>query len=406
MSRTIHRLKALTITQTTAPGLYSDGGGLYLQITKAGVKSWLFRYMRKGKARGMGLGPTHTITLAKARTKAHECRELLLADIDPLDAKAAVQEARKVEQAQAITFKSCAADYHSAHQDGWRNAKHGAQWLATIETYANPIIGDLAVSAVDVSLVMQILEPIWKTKTETASRLRGRIEAVLDWATVSGYRSGANPARWKGHLDHLLISRSAARKVEHHPALPFVEIGDFIAKLRAEDGVTQLALEFTILCASRTSEVLNMTWVEVDLASTLWTIPAARMKGNREHRVPLNKRAVEILDTMKTRSSEEHVFPGRKIGKPLSNMSLLQLLKRMKRSDLTVHGFRSTFRDWCAEVSDSSREVAEMALAHVRVDKTEAAYARGDLFEKRRNLMSAWGDYCELRLTVESNHNE
>lgn len=346
MSRAIHRLKAVAVAQTTKPGLYSDGGGLYLQITAAGVRSWLFRYMRQGKARGMGLGPLHTITLAKARGKAHECREQLLAGIDPLDAKKDAQQSQRIEEAKALSFRQCAVNYHLAHKDSWKSAKHADQWTNTLSTYAYPVIGDLPITAIDVGLVMKILEPIWKTKTETASRLRGRIESVIDWATARGYRIGENPARWKGHLDHLLMSRSAANKVVHHPALPYADLAEFIIDIRKQEGFAKQALEFLILTACRTSEVLNAGWSELDLDLAIWTIPAERMKARREHRVPLSARACEILreqraagqGQQRAADADQYVFPGRKAAQPLSNMALLQLLKRMNRNDLTVRG--------------------------------------------------------------------
>jgi len=401
MSRTIHRLKAVAVAQMNKPGLYADGGGLYLQITPAGVRSWLFRYMRNGKARGMGLGPLHTITLSKARAKAHECREMLLAGADPLEVKKEAQHAQRLDDAKALSFRDCATSYHLAHKDGWKNKKHADQWTNTLSTYAYPVIGDLPIASVDVGLVMKILEPIWRTKTETASRLRGRIESVIDWATARGFRTGENPARWKGHLDHLLMSRSTANKVVHHPALPYNEVAKFIVDLRQQEGFARQALELLILTASRTSEVLNATWDEIDLDLAIWTIPAARMKAGREHRVPLSQHVCEILrnqlafrEGQQRGADADYVFPGRKTSQPLSNMALLQLIKRMDRSDLTVHGFRSTFRDWAGECTNHPREIAEAALAHTVKDKTEAAYARGDLFEKRRVLMSDWTTFC------------
>lgn len=402
MSRAIHRLKAIAVAQITSPGLYSDGGGLYLQVTPAGVRSWLYRYMRNGKARGMGLGPLHTINLAKARVKAHECREQLLAGIDPLDAKKGAKQAQQIEDAKALSFRDCATSYHLAHKDGWKNVKHAEQWVNTLSTYAYPVIGSLPIAAVDVGLVMKILEPIWKTKTETASRLRGRIESVIDWATARGYRTGENPARWKGHLDHLLMSKSSASKVVHHPALPYAELADFLVRVREQEGFAKDALEFLILTASRTSEVLNATWSELDLELAIWTIPGERMKAGREHRVPLSRRSREILEKQQLfcqgeqRSAQEkqYIFPGRRAAQPLSNMALLQLLRRIDRNDLTVHGFRSTFRDWAGECTNHPREIAEAALAHTVKDKTEAAYARGDLFDKRRVLMTDWASFC------------
>lgn len=402
MSREIHRLKAVMVAKTTKPGLYCDGGGLYLQVTVAGVRSWLFRYMTQGKPRGMGLGPLHTVTLAEARNKAHECRVQRLAGVDPLDAKKNDQQAQRIEDAKALSFSQCAANYHLAHKDAWKNAKHADQWTNTLSTYAYPVIGDLPIAAVDVDLVMKVLEPIWKTKTETASRLRGRIESVIDWATARGYRIGENPARWKGHLDHLLMSRSAANKVVHHPALPYADLAEFIVDVRKQEGAAKQAFEFLILTACRTSEVLNASWSELDLTLAVWTIPAERMKAGREHRVPLSARACEILEEQQAIRQREarvadindFVFPGRKAAQPLSNMALLQLLRRMGRTDLTVHGFRSTFRDWAGECTNHPREIAEAALAHTVKDKTEAAYARGDLFDKRRVMMCDWAIFC------------
>lgn len=394
MARKSNRLNALTVNKINDPGLYSDGEGLYLQVTTAGVKSWLYRYMRKGVARSMGLGPIHAVSLAKARIKKDVYKAQLFDGVDPFEAREEQQRILSGDDEVAMTFRECAEAYHAAHKDGWRNAKHADQWINTLKTHAFPHIGATAVGEIDVNRIMNVLDPIWKDKTETASRLRGRMEAVLDWARVRGYRTGENPARWKGHLDHLLLPRSKVNKVEHHAALPFAAVADFTLKLRQAQGVSQLALEFVILTAARTSEVLNMTWPEVKLDTRLWTVPAERMKANREHRVPLSNRAVEILKIMQGAKENNYVFPGRKEKRPLSNMALLQILRRMDRGDLTVHGFRSTFRDWAAECTNHSREVAEMALAHIRQDKTEAAYARGDLFEKRRKLMDEWADYC------------
>jgi len=391
--KTINRLSAQAVSRNVKPGLYSDGGGLYLQITKAGVKSWLFRYMRNGKARGMGLGPLHTITLAEARGKALNCRHQLLDGTDPLDEKIVKHAARKVDAAKKHTFSECAAAYIETHRAGWKNVKHGEQWENTLETYADPIFGALPVASVDTGLVMKVLEPIWATKSETASRLRGRIESILDWATVRGYRTGDNPARWKGHLDHLLPKRSKVQKVQHHPALPHSELPKFMKSLRALGGTAPMALEFLILTATRTSETLNVVWDEIDLDKRIWVIPAARMKAEREHRIPLSKKTIEILKVQLQDAEGDFVFPGRRDGAPMSNMAFLQLLKRMERTDITVHGFRSSFRDWVGETTNYPREVAEAALAHGIKDKAEAAYARGDLFTKRAKMMQEWADY-------------
>jgi integrase len=282
----------------------------------------------------------------------------------------------------------------SMHRDSWRNEKHRDQWRNTLNSYASPVIGSLPVQTIDVALVMKALEPIWKTKPETASRLRGRIEAVLDWAAVRGYRTGENPARWRGHLDKLLPARSKIQRVQHHPALPYNELADFMDALEGQDGTAARALEFLILTAARTGEIIGARWDEVDLEEKIWTVPGERMKAGREHRVPLSPAALVLLKRMKETESD-FVFPGGKKGMPLSNMAMLAVLKRMRRDDLTAHGFRSTFRDWAAECTDFRSEVVEMALAHTIENKVEAAYRRGDLFQKRRQLMQAWTRFCE-----------
>jgi integrase len=394
MPRTINRLSQLAVAKTTKPGLYSDGGGLYLQITSAGVKSWLFRYMRAGKARGMGLGPLHTIGIAEARALALDCRRLLLDGIDPIDARNAERAAKGIAEGDEITFQHCAEKYIEAHRTGWKNAKHAEQWTNTLTTYAYPVFDSLSVAAIDTTRVMKVLEPIWTTKTETASRLRGRIESVLDWATVRGYRSGENPARLKGHLDTLLPKRSRVQKVTHHPALPYADLSAFMIKLRAQEGIAARALEILILTATRTNEVIGATWSEFDLNEGVWAIPAERMKMRKEHRVPLSARAITLVKAQQEVTRGDYVFPGARDKKPLSNMAMLQLLERMKRDDITVHGFRSTFRDWAGETTHYPREVCEAALAHGIKDKAEAAYARGDLFVKRAALMQEWDKYC------------
>lgn len=346
----------------------------------------------------MGLGPLHTITLAEARAKALELRKARLAGIDPLGAKRAAAQANAEAAGRAITFRKVADFYIAAHAAGWRNTKHAGQWRATLETYAYPHFGELAVSKVGTDHVLVALEPIWREKPETASRVRGRIEAVLDYAKVREWRSGENPARWRGHLDHLLPARSKVAKVEHHAALPWREVGAFVAELRKREAMAARALEFAILTAARTGEVLGATWGEVDLAAAVWTVPAGRMKARREHRVPLSARALGLLGQlakMRTPGAvEEPVFPGAKAGQSLSNMAMLVLLRRMERGDLTAHGFRSTFRDWVGEATSYPADVAEAALAHTIQDKTVAAYARGDLFDKRRALMTAWAEHC------------
>jgi integrase len=394
MARASNRLSAVEVKNATEKGMYHDGGGLYLQVSAGGAKSWIFRFMLDGRAREMGLGPVRAIALAEARKRAGECRRLRLDGIDPIEARSTQRDQKKLEAAKAMTFDACAAAYIDAHKTGWQNAKHSEQWPSTLNTYASPVFGSLPVQAIDVGLLMKALEPIWQTKPETASRLRGRIEAVLDWATVRGYRKGENPARWRGHLDKLLPAPSKVRRVEHHAALPYDELADFSLALRSQEGIAARALEFLILTAARTGEVIGARWDEVDLEEKIWVVPAARMKAGREHRVPLSAAAVAVLEEMKQIRESEFVFPGGKKGKPLSNMAMLAVLKRMDRGELTAHGFRSSFRDWAAERTHFPREVAEMALAHTVGDKVEAAYRRGDLFGKRRQLMDAWARFC------------
>lgn len=390
MGRGIHRLSAAKVAKTAKPGRYGDGGGLWLQVGPAGTKSWLLRYMIDGRARQMGLGPVHTVGLADARDQATACRRQLLDGIDPLDAKHAARAEARINGAKAMTFGQCAEAYIKAHRPSWRNAVHAKQWQSTLDSYAAPVIGDLSVAAIDVGHVMKVVEPLWSTKTETASRVRGRIELVLDWATARGYRRGDNPARWRGHLDKLLPARTKVRQVKHHAALPYTEAPAFMADLRGREGTGARALEFAILTAARTGEVVAAKWEEID--GKVWTVPAERMKAHREHKVPLPARALEILDALPREGG--FVFPGARAGKPLSNMALLATLRRMERGDLTAHGFRSTFRDWAAEQTSFPAEVAEMALAHTVGDKVEAAYRRGDLFAKRGRLMDAWAKFC------------
>ncbi len=392
MARRLQRLTSKQVEQLKRAGYWADGGGLYLQVTASRSKSWVFRYTRNGRAREMGLGSAATVGLADARRKAADARKLLADGIDPLDAKKARQQADMLNAAKTIAFRQCAESYIKRHSPKWKNEKHAGQWTATIEAYANPIIGNLPVQDVDTALVLKVLEPIWNEKNETATRLRSRIEQILDYAAVRGYRTGDNPARWRGHLAKLLPAIQKRLRVKHHPALPYGEIAPFMEALRKQEGTAARALEFTILSACRTSEVLNARPEEFDLKAGIWIVPKERMKAGREHRVPLSPRAIEIV---KSQPAGEYLFQGLKEGTPLSNTSMLMLLRRMNRKGLTVHGFRSSFRDWCAEQTNYPREVAEMALAHVIVNQAEAAYRRGDLFEKRRRLMVEWAKYCE-----------
>jgi integrase len=407
MARSIHRL-TVTRVKNAQPGkrpdgtprvrVYADGGGLYLQVTPGtgrASKSWIYRYASAtGKERFMGLGSLDTVSLADARESAIECRRLRERGIDPIDARNAERASAAVERAKAMTFDQCAERYITAHRAGWRSPRHLSQWKNTLSTYVSPIFGQLPVGSIDVGLVMKVIEPIWATKSETASRVRGRIESVLDWAAARGFRDSDNPARWKGRLENLLPRRSKVRAIRHHAALPYVETSDFMRSLREQDAVPARALEFVVLAAARTGEVLGAKWSEIDFKAATWTVPGDRMKGGREHRVPLSGPAVAVLQRMLAVRQNDYVFPGDQRA-TLSNIALLRLLWRMGRDDPTAHGFRSTFRDWAAERTNFPNEVVEMALAHAIAGKAEAAYRRGDLIEKRRNLMDEWAAYCE-----------
>lgn len=394
MRRQMFRLTTKEVVNKKAPGDYCDGAGLYLQVSDSGSKSWIYRFGFNGKDRHMGLGPFHTISLADARLAAVECRKLLLRKIDPIVARDAEHARQSREAARSMIFSECAAAYIRAHRFSWKNAKHADQWTNTICTYCGPIMGALPVQAVDTGLVMNVLEPIWREKPETASRLRGRIESILDWATVSGYRKGDNPARWRGHLDNLLPSLNKRHRIKHHPALPFEQMSELVSSLQVQEGIAARALEFLILTAARTGETIGAEWNEIDLRGGIWTIPASRMKTSTEHRVPLAHRAMVIVLAMEKIKQNDYVFPGQKAGRPLTNMAMLELLKRMGRTDLTVHGFRSSFRDWASERTNIPRDVCEMALAHTIANRAEAAYRRGDLFDKRRDLMEQWEKHC------------
>ncbi|MBT3786780.1 MAG: tyrosine-type recombinase/integrase [Alphaproteobacteria bacterium] len=401
MARSINRLSARAVSTLAKQGLHADGGGLYLQVSRFDTKSWIFRFTLNKKTRDMGLGPLHTISLAEAREEALQCRKMVRDGIDPIGVRRELLAKRLNQASSFITFRQCAEAYISSHSAAWKNVKHSTQWHNTLNTYVYPVFGDLSVQSIDVGLVLKVLEPIWQTKTETASRVRGRIESVLDWAATRKYRKGENPARWKGHLDKLLPQKSKIQKVKHHEALPYADINPFLVRLRLQNGISAFGLEFLILTATRTSEVMKASWSEIDLDAKVWTIPADRMKSGKEHRVPLSLRAIELLGEVGKFQTGEFVFPGQKPKSSLSNMAFLQLLKRMGER-VTAHGFRSTFRDWAAEQTMHSREVVEMALAHAIGNKVEEAYRRGDLFEKRKRLMVDWAVYCDQVLAEDS----
>lgn len=386
-------MTARTVETKKAPGYYSDGGNLYLRVSSNLTKTWAFYYKKDGKRTEMGLGSCGNLSLEQAREKAAELRKQISVGIDPLGDRHQQEAERKAQKAKMMTFQQCADAYINAHRAGWKNPKHIQQWQNTLSQYAFPVFGDLDVKIIDTGLITKCLEPIWLTKNETAGRVRGRIESVLDWATAHKYREGVNPARWRGHLDKLLAKPSKIQKTEHHKALPYTEVGGFIGQLHQQDGIAAKCLEFTILTAARTGETIGATWDEIDLDSKTWTIPAVRMKAEREHRVPLSGHALSILNEMAAVRLNDYVFPGNKKG--LSNMAMLAVLKRMDRAEITVHGFRSTFRDWAAESTAYPGEVVEMALAHAIKNLTEAAYRRGDLLEKRSRLMDEWARYCK-----------
>lgn len=396
MARKAKQLSALEVGRLTEPGMWAVGGvaGLYLRVNDKDGRSWVLRATVGNKRRDMGLGGYPDVTLAGAYQKARDARALIYEGKDPLLERQQAKSALLAAQSSEVTFSKCATAYIEAHGASWRNVKHRAQWASTLETYAAPVIGKMLVGDITHNHILQILEPIWKTKTETATRVRGRIESVLDWATVRGFRKGDNPARWKGHLDKLLAAPSKISKVEHHSALPVDAMGAFMVDLRAAKGVAARALEFVILTASRSGEVRGMKWSEIDLNAAVWTVPAERMKAKKEHRVPLSKSAVRILDEHSKQGGTDLVFPAPR-GGLLSDMTMTAVLRRMG-TPAVPHGFRSTFRDWAAERTNYPRDLCEQALAHTLESKVEAAYLRSDVLEKRRKMMQSWADFCDL----------
>jgi integrase len=394
MPRRAKDLTALEVSRLAAPGFHSVGTtpGLQLQVSPTGYRSWVLRYAIGKTRKAMGLGSYPGTNLAMAHAKAREARQKLEAGVDPLGERLATKSALVAALASTMSFQKASELFIDAHEAGWSNVKHAAQWSATLKTYAFPVIGALSVSDVGTPHIVAILEPIWRTKTETASRVRGRVESVLDWCTVRGYREGENPARWKGHLEHLLPARSAVQKVEHHAAMDFRELGGFLVDLRTHEGMGSRCLEFAILTAARSGEVRGATWAEIDLEAATWTIPGDRMKAKIEHRVPLSGAALALLAALPRVTGSTLIFPSVR-NTQLSDGTLGAVLKRLGLA-VTAHGFRSTFRDWAGEVSNYPRETIEHCLAHQLADKAEASYARGSHFEKRRCLMADWAKFC------------
>ena len=390
---------ARSVETVTEPGYHRCDRGLYLQVARSGTKSWLFRYKSPvtAKQREMGLGSLNLISLATARDMTLECRRQVLSGLDPLEERARSKRARQLAQARSITFQQAAEHCIASKTPEWKNAKHAQQWTNSLTAYAYPVFGTLSISDLDTDLVLKAIEPIWISKAETASRVRQRIETVWDWARARKYVEGENPARLRGHLDKILAKTAKVKRVKHHAAVPYKQIGPLIKKLRGRKGSSALALEFMILTAARTGEVRGARWQEIDLSTKVWIIPADRMKASKEHRVPLCDRAVEILNSIKSnRNPDGYVFPGWKAETGLSDGAMPTLLRKMDVGPYTPHGFRSTFRDWAAEEAhEFSNETVELALAHTIKNKAEAAYRRGDQLERRRALMLAWSEYID-----------
>lgn len=398
MAKSVQKLSALKVKKLKEPGWYPDGLGLYLQVSPSGSKSWVYRFKLNGRERRQGLGRYPDTSLDTARTKALESRTLRDRGIDPIERHKEIREAEKKAEKIVLTFRDCAEQFIAIKSAEWRNAKHETQWYNTLRDYAYPEIGLMAVDDVALTQVLNILNPIWTTKTETATRVRQRVEAILDWATVSGHRTGENPARWRGHLEAVLPKPSKVRKVKHHAALHYSEIPEFMVWLNGRNSLSSLAVRFIILTACRVGEGRKATEQEVD-SEGIWNIPELRMKSGRPHRVPLSAEALGVLEQAGQFAPDARYFPGEGRSEFISETALLKLVKQY-RNDLTVHGFRSTFRDWCAECTNYPREIAEAALAHQLKSETERAYQRGDLLKKRANLMKSWADYCKSGQTA------
>ena len=375
--------------------MYADGGSLYLRVAPGGSKQWIFRYTApSGRVRDMSLGAVHTFSLAEARERAADARKLRADGIEPINHKRARLAALRAADAKAMTFEQCARGFIKDNEAEWTSPKHRQEWEITLRKYVFPLLGSLPVEAIDTPLVLKVIKPMWERIPTTASRVVGRIHAVIGWATVHHYRHGDNPARWQGHLEHALPALSKVAKVKHHAALPYAQVGAFVAKLRKDSSVGARCLEFITLTAARLGEAINAEWDEIDLANRVWVVPASRMKADREHRVPLSGAALAVLKAVQAIRQSDYVFPGRRQGRPVGENTPVRLAKQAAGSNITVHGLRSTFRDWASERTSFSREVAEMALAHAIPNAVEAAYRRGDLFEKRRKLMEAWAEFC------------
>jgi integrase len=394
LRRTLHKLSALSIGRAKTAGYLSDGGGLYLQVTETGARSWIFRFALAGRRREMGLGPFPDISLATARNLAASARSLVKAGQDPIAARDSERARQRLERARGVTWDAAAAQFLEAHEGTWKNPKHRQQWRNTLATYAAPVLGGLPVAEIGAPEVVKVLDPIWQDKPETAFRVRGRIERILDWAKVRGYRAGENPARWRGYLDKVFPARAKLRKVKHHAAVPIDALPAVYARLCKADGIAAKAVRFAILTATRPGETAGGLWPEIDLDGSIWKIAAARMKGGRDHRVTLSREALAILRELAELRTGRRIFPGHRTGRPLSLTSMSKALKAAGGGKATVHGTaRSTFRDWAAERTTVAREVSEMALAHAIGDKTEAAYRRGELLRKRAALMQQWATF-------------
>lgn len=391
MAQRINRLSDIKVKALKAEGMNADGNGLYLRVTASGSKGWIFRYKRAGRSRDMGLGSYPGISLAHARDMAGDARALVSRGLDPIEERKA--KVAPPAPVHIVDFDEAARRYIAANEPSWRSVKHRQQWVTSLATYASPVIGSKDVAVISDDDVLRILEPIWHAKPETANRVRTRVENVLDWAKARNLRQGENPARWRGHLKHLLPSRKKLAAVRHHAALPWREMPEFMAELRADGSQSSLALRFIILTCVRREEAMEAVWPEINIAERVWTIPPERMKAGLMHRVPLSDAALDVLGKLIRVDGNPYLFPGARPMRPLRITAGWQLLRDM-RPGLTVHGCRSSFRDWIAEATNFPRELAEVALAHIVGNETERAYQRGDLFEKRRKLMHAWADFC------------